>query len=488
MPNGGESPSVAPPFARVVLLDVEGLSEPAVASPFVYQPSTFLSIGTSSGGNTRVTSFVLTVASRKGESLKMRVLMGSGAGSSTDLVGFQGESGDHDPWDPTAFVAAHPEVRDLLEQGSGVFTTILTGSEGNLSEHVLGVILPETLLGSSVRLSVFTNEVNGVTVGDARIELVLGFYYVGVVGDSIAWGNGLRTSDKTYTLVQETIERELGVRTVLQNLSQTEATLATNSTDQPCLHGCWGEVPRSRTSIATQVTLLKRPELLDLVLLTGCLNDVSLRRILDPFIDPDRLTELTVEACDTSMTQLLQDLRRLAPQATLVVMGLYPIVSEQSDLLGVEQMRLVYGSEPVPFLDGLVSALAQNSALFATTANDALKRAADKINTMSSSEAPVLFADPGFGSDNAIFAPHTRLWGLTPDNRTLPLLNFGVEWLPEDPIAATRWEACLERVSAIHPVSCLYGSVAHPRPEGAQAYADSVITQLRNAGVLPASH
>ena len=95
------------------------------------------------------------------------------------------------------------------------------------------------------------------------------------------------------------------------------------------------------------------------------------------------------------------------------------------------------------------------------------------------------FADPDFGPENAVFGPDRWLWSMTDDSPMFAGVEVDFELFPEDPLAGFRASACPEIDGIYGLVICLYVSVGHPNPAGARAYADAVITELRELGVLP---
>ncbi len=488
--SGACSNQVLPPGAasddtsagRVFLFDVEGLDPPEIGPPTVYHVRSLFPIEPEAGDSPLATAFVLTVVS-DGES-QLGIRLWADGGDPIDLLADPQPYGQPAAWDGPAWVADNDAARQALLDGHGAFASIGSeSSQAGMRDH-LGVVLAEGSFTSTARLVVYGDQLDGIAIGGAELRVAREFFYFGVAGDSIAWGNGLRRAAKIPALVQTVIESELGVHVVEQNFSQTNATILPGPFDMPCTTGCWGEVPRTPTSVATQVTLFERPELMDLVLINGCINDIGIDTVLDPFIDPDVLGDWTVAKCERPMADLIEEVKSVAPNAAIVVLGFYPIVSEQSELFGVSRVTEILADEPVPIWDGLVDALAESSRVFAEQANAALDRAIAEVRK-SDTDMKVALAIPAFGAENAVFAPESWLWNLTPTAVALPGLDVNLSALPEDPIADLRWKACFEREQLSGLVLCLLASVGHPRPEGAQAYAGAVVSQLRTLGVLP---
>jgi len=478
-----ESLDEPPVIGRVLLVDTEGVKPPPIPRHGLFQAESFFSID--AGAGPRAMAFVLTVALEPIGSVRVRVLHAE-THESHELPGFSGDLPTSGPWDAQKFVAAADQARHALVSGDGVFTTRTIRSTDTTDWQRVGIILPESILSRTIRLTVFRRDADGTPVGGAELELAREFFHMAVIGDSIAWGNGLRREDKIPSLVGAVIERELGVRVIVQNLAQHAATLNSDGTDRACTAGCWGEVPTFRTSVRTQFSSLARPDSIDLLLLNGCINDVGLPLLLDPFTDATTLADRTARHCGSEMAEFLHEISTAAPQARVVVLGLYPIVSAQSDLLGVEQLRQIFSGDPVPVLDGLIASLSETSRIFVESGNTAMATAVEEANSSNGGRPIAAVAIPDFGPQNAVFARESWLWNMIPENETLGPLDIGFELLPEDPIARLRWQGCFERGQELNLITCLYSSVGHPRPIGAQAYAAAAIEKLRELGVLPA--
>jgi hypothetical protein len=129
----------------------------------------------------------------------------------------------------------------------------------------------------------------------------------------------------------------------------------------------------------------------------------------------------------------------------------------------------------------LVAELAERSAAFVGASHAGLRAAAERVGGVGGG---VAFADPGFGADNATFAPQSLLWGLTSENPIFARLNLGVDLFPEDPLQSVRLKACFEPQQASPLLNCLFASVGHPNRAGAARYADAIVAVLRELGLL----
>ena len=224
---------------------------------------------------------------------------------------------------------------------------------------------------------------------------------------------------------------------------------------------------------------------MDLILMDGCINDVSLDMILDPETDQEELVELTHKFCDQEMTVLIQKVRSLAPQAYVVVAGYYQIVSQESDFGSLSQWSDSTLTQEDQELDDSANAVTANSIAFRDHSSTSLTAAVEAVNGSQATQPMIAFAEPQFGPANAVFAPDSWLWKLTTGNESTTEQDVDLQLIPEDPLLEFRLSACLEANSFADYVGCVYLSVGHPNPQGARVYADAVIQSLTDLGVLP---
>jgi hypothetical protein len=379
-------------------------------------------------------------------------------------------------------------IRQKLAAGGGVFWHI--GPDGGALEQRFGVILPAATLGPHTRLEFFTRRTSdGTPIGGESIELVPDFFYLAVLGDSVLWGNGLTDRDKIPALVAREIEQILGRRVITQLLAQSGATIVPGPDDGVCSASCNGEVPFVSTSVMTQVSLVDRPELVELALVDGCANDISIPKLLSPQTTDAELESLSVQFCNTAMIDLLRQVRTALPGATIIVTGYYAMISEQSSTLGLRAWEITRGAVGSEDDQRLVEELAHQSALFdeLTTANLLAAVAAVRA---SDPALRIGFVDPEFGPANAAFAPETWLWGVTSENTLFEDLNLiqalNLDLFPEDPVQNVRLQLCFDPSNNYTLLDCLYVSLGHPNPVGARVYASGVIEALHELGLLPA--
>lgn len=484
----GNAPAAAPTadFKAVYLVDTELLEPPAVGNEKVFRLLARVDIDPGDPAAGQALGFYVTLAVEEHATLSVR-LSDLASGSATDLQSVDPpESADER--DAAAELRPFNDfVGDRLRGGDGVFWLAEGEEQDDPLQRRLALLIPEALLPAFARLDFFASAgVDGAPLRGATIELATDFFYLAVLGDSIQWGNGLRESEKISSRVAEAIERETGRKVIPQRFAQSGAKVVPAEDDAICEVGCNGEAPTVSTSITVQADLIQRPDLVELVLMDGCINDVGVDTIIDPLTPDDELVALTEQFCRDEMATLLAKVRGLVPQARIVVTGYFQIIGLESDLFGLRQWTATQGITSQEEDRELVEALAHQSVVFLEAAHASLRAAVETVNASdpAAPQARVAFADPGFGPEHAVFTPDRWLWSMTADDEFLEDVGIELALAPEDQTLDLRTPACFDPGSIDGIISCLYVSVGHPNPRGAQAYADAVVATLRDLGVL----
>jgi lysophospholipase L1-like esterase len=342
-----------------------------------------------------------------------------------------------------------------------------------------------------------------VSIGTAPVRVAT--FRIATFGDSIVWGQGLPPAQRFSMLVADAITARRNGRIAVFALDHCANSgaiigLAAGLSPNPFVPRgpsvFSGECPDPTQTIRGQVAawpsrFADQLNEIDLVIVDGGINDVTVRGILDPRGDDTALARLTTIVCGNDMAVLLSEVLTAFPSARVVVTGYYPIVSRESDLdfliptltglglLAGVVTGLVGGIAaaflPIPpvafgplgslaFRAWLQERLVARSAIFATTANAALAGAVAATRSAVPTRG-VTLAIPAFGPSNAIFASDTFLFGSA--------LPPG----PEDPVAAARVAACPP-----DPLTTI-ASIGHPNAKGARAYADAIIAALPSIGL-----
>ena len=486
-------PIADPPNVGIAVVDVEGAEPPEVGPPVAYKLRAKEAIGSFDPLLGHAAQVIVTVTTHTPESIRIH-LLDTETGRRTP---FQRLSSNAEPSArryATDNLEYESKVRSLLLTGHGIYWAGANGSGEPTNVHRLHIFIPTARITPFMQLELSSPPGDTNPTGAAAIELVQDFLYMAVIGDSVLWGNGLEEKDKMTTHVVTTLERETGRRVIVQRFAQNGATLIPTPEDEICTTDCNGEAPTTHTSIATQAALIERGELIELVLMNGCINDVSPARILNPIMDENVLAHLTDFVCGEMMVELLNKVRSVTPRATVIVAGYYPVVSVQSDLFGLQEWldrRNIFEIGATRYLlDGLLmrgmtELLAQRSLLFNETARSALTWAVETVNRWTPGSHWASFVDPGFGPDNAVFAPDSWLWSMSEpvghSDERFPTLDVALE----DPLSDRRTLACFNANVVVDPLACFFASVGHPNPRGARAYADAIIAELREVGMLP---
>lgn len=472
-------------FSRVFLMGTELLEKPVVGHDTVFAPSNPYTFRTSDGGESEGVGFFVLLAMVDEDLLRVK-LVDRDAGPVGELRRVAGPQGATESDLAGEARPFHEESRAALENGLGAYWVAEALPTDPSGAQRVGVLLPRGVLTAFSHLEFYTSSTaRGTPLGAIQIELAREFYYMAVIGDSVQWGNGLREADKVSSRVAATIEHRTGRRVIIQRFAHSGATVLPGEGEAVCELNCSGEVPTAATSITLQAELIEHPEEMDLILMDGCINDVGVGTIIDIHVLPEDLAAQATQFCDEAVGGVVRRLAERAPSAQIVVTGYFPIVGPESDIFGLQQWASTQG-KPLDGKDEVIAALVSNSVLFLETAHAGLRAAVERAN--ATLEAPrVSFADPGFTAQNAVFAPESLLWGLSRTGELFGEIELDLLLFPEDPIQNLRLEACFEPESISDLLFCLYASVAHPNPQGAERYAAEIIEQLEHSGQLPVS-
>jgi lysophospholipase L1-like esterase len=291
------------------------------------------------------------------------------------------------------------------------------------------------------------------------------------IGDSIIWGQGLLPNEKFNCLVQQALLPLHPEGVTLESLAHSGAVIgATGVSGTPQV----GEVPASRLSIIEQCdSYANSPETVDLVLMDGGINDVGVASILNPFALIPPLDVRVVHACHDGMLVLLNKVtaKFSKPTCRILVTGYYPILSAQSDPLGVIKLVSLFGIAVPAFLDkdlDFINPVLDRCEAFFTDSTQQLQQAIVDAN-----DPRITFVPSGFTDANSAFVPGTALlWGLALDD----------DLTPQDPVAAARHPLC----DAAHPDPlqiperelCYRASAGHPNVQGAAQFSRQILAAL----------
>ncbi|GGQ55310.1 family 1 glycosylhydrolase [Couchioplanes azureus] len=293
-----------------------------------------------------------------------------------------------------------------------------------------------------------------------------------VLGDSVAWGQGLRPHEKYVSVVERALgEGGGGIKSYTTMLAHSGATIGVG--DTTTLPALPGEIPTSYPTVMQQLDAYAgTADRVDLVLVTAGLNDVNIRSIVSPLARPSDFAPAVDAHCRRDLRTLLTAAASRFPNATIVVTSYYGILSDDSDT-GLLSAFLVAAGVSLAGLPGgvltssLIPQVITNCRAFHDLSALAIRAAVEEANDELPA-ARIRCADPGFTAANAALASQAWLYGINGDLSPQDLF-----------VAGDRAPACELNASRTDVFQCRRASVGHPNPAGARAYADAVLRALR---------
>lgn len=315
-------------------------------------------------------------------------------------------------------------------------------------------------------------------------------------GDSLMSAQGLRPENKFSWLVKEWIEKEVfaGGRAVNYKtkahsgarirLHEDEAAkMRKLGDDEQRFHH--PEINISFPCIGTQLETARReyddPAAVDLILLSGGITDVLVANVVNPFIKKRELLELIGQYCNEGMTSLLRKATAIFPNARVVVVGYFPVISTKSDVDKISRYLFKAVKFPQPlqfgianpfskqFMKVLRKKMARRSELWVAESNRAFQKAIASVNADLESDR-IFFVQTPITAETCFATRRTMLWDTNKDN------------LPSDEMYATRKVECAKALAEIKyhhygklaPRMCELAAIGHPNIDGSIAYADAI--------------
>lgn len=287
-----------------------------------------------------------------------------------------------------------------------------------------------------------------------------------VFGDSVTWGQGLLDAHKLGSIVAQRLSPVGDL--VVDMRAHSGAVIGTP--DLVEREAVDGEVPVGLPSIFEQVRRYQPSMPPALVIINGGINDVDIRRILNPFMDLGDLRALTRRYCGDRMRLLLDAVRARVPGVPIVLVGYYPILSSESQPFRIPFLLSVNGIGLPLFLpnDLLFSKIVDQCDVFWHESDAALRRAVADSNTDTGS-AGAIFVSPGYTVHNAVFATDPWLFGLNGD------------FSPQDEVVLARRSSCIAAIpelDALGREQCFRASAGHPNRAGVRAYANAILASV----------
>ena len=290
---------------------------------------------------------------------------------------------------------------------------------------------------------------------------------VTVVGDSVAWGQGLLDAHKFSSIVNE----GLGSGGVAPDmLAHSGATIGIRGATP--FTSASGEVPASAPTILAQVMAAPDPTTTEVVLMNGGINDVNVRVILNPFTSFRDLSHKTSRYCHRDMLALLKTAtqRFPSPKTKFAVTGYYPVLSSDSEPLRAPLLLATHGVSFAPFMyhDAVFDKIVALCTRFWKESTHCLNRAVRDCG-----DSRVHFVDPGFTERNAVFATAPLLWGVKAD------FSAQDEVIPDRHVACN--VAYPQPIDIVDREACYRASAGHPNVAGAQQFAVAILASLAPA-------
>jgi lysophospholipase L1-like esterase len=328
-----------------------------------------------------------------------------------------------------------------------------------------------------------------------------------VLGDSILWGQGLKTEHKTWHHIKVWLQKSTG-RSVVERIEAHSGAVIERSSLTDNLTSSNSEVNVGMPTIYDQIDSALRfysdPSQVDLVLLSGCGNDVGVQKLLNASSVGD-VDEMIQAKCGTPMENLLRRIAKTFPSAHIIVTGYYPFFSEQTrnDFVFNGLARRFFKTQREGDVrmssKEVFERLKLNSKQWYDTSNTQIADAARKVNEEIGQER-IAFARIDFPGPYSFAASQTRLWGFnrSPFRMALLLLSFGKVLLPSnDDVRKQRSVSCNElyktpanetseekRNREARRLFCRYASLGHPNRKGALLYADSITNILKSSRLV----
>jgi len=322
-----------------------------------------------------------------------------------------------------------------------------------------------------------------------------GAFHMVVIGDSIAWGNGLLNENKYSYLVADWLQKKLNKPVDVTVYAHSGATISGESggSIDPNLNS-------GTPTLMDQARSIKDKDKVNLILVSGGINDVGLSNILDantPAERINRLSESIKEPMMNLLTYLLDE-----TDAKIIVTGYYHLITEDSKvqsqdriiagLLAMRSDKTLSQSENVLItaianptdanieaawylLEGSINNVANifthdanlraNSDTFYAISSNSLEAA---VNAADRGQNRIKFIDPMFERDNSYRASDSFLWQLDRNLRTNDDQYSKRVELTEDKDLITKFQNNIN-------------AMGHPNSDGAAKYAHTIESLIENS-------
>jgi hypothetical protein len=325
-----------------------------------------------------------------------------------------------------------------------------------------------------------------------------------VLGDSILWGQGLKAEHKSWYHVKLWLEKNTG-RPVIERIEAHSGAVIQRGSVTDNLSSTNREVnlalPTLHDEIDSALQFYANGSLIDLVLVSGCGNDVGVQNLLNAS-KTEEVDDMTRAKCGTPMEGLLRRIIGVFPSAQVILTGYYPFFTDQTrnDFIVKAMARRFFKTQhnnAKMTSNEVFERLKVNSKQWYETSNKTLADAVQKVNhEIGGSRRRVVFARIEFPSDASFAAPQTHLWGFnrSPFRMMLVIVSFGKLLLPSnDETRKQRTASCNElyreqpnetleqkKDRKARRLYCRYAALGHPNKKGALLYAETITSILES--------
>ena len=325
-----------------------------------------------------------------------------------------------------------------------------------------------------------------------------------VIGDSILWGQGLKTERKTWYLVKLWLEQTTG-RKVVERIKAHSGAVIERASATDDLTSNDGEVnlalPTLHDELDNALKEYPDPTQVDLVLVSGCVNDVGALNLLNA-ADRTVANEMARSACGKPVENLLQRILISFPNAQVIVTGYYPLFSEntRNDFVVKALAKKFFktqaeGASLMSYKE-VFDRFKVNSRQWYESSNSSLAQAVSNVNKNGGGAAArATFVKIDFPADYSFAASKTHLWGVdrSPFRMMFLMLSFGRVLLPSnDQMRHARGVTCSEiyksqpnetaeekKERKSNKLLCRYAALGHPNKKGAALYAQAITNVLK---------
>lgn len=333
------------------------------------------------------------------------------------------------------------------------------------------------------------------------------FWFVGgiedfemlVIGDSLVGGQGLKEEYKFYTLTKNWLETEFfkGNRKVSLKIKAHSGSKIYLGDDEIKAMGeaekdldefYHPEINFSFPSMNTQIDVAKkeygdegiRVEDVKLIMLSGGITNLDTSYLINPFKKNKPLRRKITKYCNEEMFRLLQYTAKTFPDALIMVIGYYPMVSKKSSSGAIYNTLLEFYEFPgltKPLMNNILTKqffkilhtkMNKRSRIWAEGSNREFQNAVNRLNTK-------------YGSQKAVFVKSPITGETTFETKNTLLWRMGKKGRSEDQLYDVRQIECPKAIEQVKDVKlefkqrfCELSGLGHPNIDGSRVYAEAI--------------